>query len=485
MDRRRFLQLTAASLAAPSILGCPQAEDSTEAVVPPSVDPDRFDKGARVAFSPETVAVDEAVFPLGVQAGSSRAVVEGATAVLWTVVDGARPDLRLRVWRDSDRADEVVLVKDLPVGQDADADGVVKVVVDGLAPSTAYRYGFFTGDANPGGQRFAARSVLGQLRTAYAVDWVWPVTLGATTCTNQQHAPFRALERLAEQSLDVFVHLGDMVYADGSVTRDDYRAHWRRTLADPGFRALLPRAGGLYVWDDHEFDNNLDPERTAPEKIANARDEFFAHLPMQPNASGGLWQSWRWGRSVELFALDCRTERRPSTRETAQPVYLGDAQLAWLKQALKDSPCHFKVLLNSVPMTRMPSLWAASSDRWQGYEVQRAELLRFLQDNAIDNVWFLAGDFHVGFVSRVEATGFGRNVFEVAAGPGGNLGNPLAFLATQPEYAEEVFPSSQFFYGRGQLAATTLTFDPRNDVVRVRFFGTDGTVLFDEDIAKE
>lgn len=484
MQRRRFLQLTAATLAtAPFVEGCEQPPIENPPAGPPPIDVDAYDHGTPVSFAPEAVTLDEVLFACGVQAGMMRSAVEGAAVQLWTAVDAAAPDLRLRVWRDADgAAGEVVLVKDLAVS--ADDEGFVKVTVDGLAPSTWYSYGFFVGDAAVGSAAFTARSALGRVRTAWAVDWLWPITLGATTCTKAANAPFTTLERLAEQELDALVHVGDMVYADGSTSRADYRAHWRASLQDPGYRALLARQGGYTVWDDHEFDNNLNPEETAPEKLANARAEFFANLPMEPNPTGGLWQSWAWGRTLEVFALDCRTERKPSTREQAVPIYLGLEQMAWLKESLKSSPCHFKVILNSVPMTRMSDMWPSRVDRWQGYEVQRAELLQFLEDNNIENVWFLSGDFHVGFVARIEASGFARNIFEAAVGPGGNLGNPLGLLATQPGYEEQVFPSAQFLYGAGKLAATTLIFDPLTDSVRVRYVGHDGEVLFDEDVKK-
>lgn len=51
---------------------------------------------------------------------------------------------------------------------------------------------------------------------------------------------------------------------------------------------------------------------------------------------------------------------------------------------------------------------------------------------------------------------------------------------TQDAYREQVFPADQFLYGKGELAATTLTFDPLRGHVRVRFLDVDGGVLFDQ-----
>lgn len=490
MDRRRFLQwsvlhLSAATLASAPFSACVDDGESPGGPVgPPPVDADAFDNAVRVAFDPDAVAVDDALFFLGVQSGG----MTDARVVLWTrvrVVDGATPPtVTLRVWREPEDNDGILLVREAAVDVDVDAGGTVKVGVDTLAPSTWYRYAFFVDD----GAGNLRRSAIGRVRTAWAPDWLFPITVAATTCTQDEHAPFVALQNMAAPvdgvDVDVFVHVGDVVYADGSVSRADYRGHWERALGDPGYRALLPRQGSYVAWDDHEFDNNFNPETMNAEQLANASAEFFASTPMEPNATGGLWQSFRWGLTAEFFVLDCRRERVPSTRTSDAPVYLGAEQMAWLKEALRTSPASFKVLLNSVPMTRMPQLFASQADRWQGYEAQRNELLDFLADNGVDDVWFLSGDFHLGFVGRVETNGPHRSTYEVAVGPGGNLGNPLGFLASQSEYREDVFPADQFFYGRGDLASTTLTFDPLRGEVRVRFVGVDGTVYFDEAITR-
>src|SRR5690606_34767452 len=151
----------------------------------------------------------------------------------------------------------------------------------------------------------------------------------------------------------------------------------------------------------HEFTNNLNPEAIDPAQLHAAKEAFFEALPIEPSsvASGDeprLWQSHRRGRSVEGITPDCRTGRRPCARTSDASAYLGEEQLAWLKTTLRDSPCHFKVVLNSVPMTFMPELWALAGDRWQGYASAREDLLSFIEEQDVENVWFLSGDFHMG-----------------------------------------------------------------------------------------
>ena len=249
----------------------------------------------------------------------------------------------------------------------------------------------------------------------------------------------------------------------------------------------VKRQGSYVVWDDHEFENNLDPEAISPAKLTAAKGSFYEALPMEPGPTGALWQSFRWGNTAEVIVLDCRTERIPSTLGTGDQVYMSAEQRAFLKQTLKDSPCHFKIVLNSVPMTKFPdTFWANKGDRWQGYTTSRDEILNHLETEAIDNVWFISGDLHTGFVCRLEQEGFRRTLFDVAVGPGGMQGNPLSGLAEMdPQLREEIFPSDQFFYFGDNLAMTYLTLDPLRDVVRIRFVDAETReTLFDRELSR-
>jgi phosphodiesterase/alkaline phosphatase D-like protein len=208
------------------------------------------------------------------------------------------------------------------------------------------------------------------------------------------------------------------------------------------------------------------------EKKKNAFDSYFEVLPIDargPNYK--LWRSFRWGLTAEFIVLDCRYERKPSIGE-----YMTQAQMDWLKQTLLDSPCHFKVILNSVPITNMPFVWDfAAFDRWEGFPDSRNELLSFIDQNQIDNVWFISGDFHVCFVSRLEPMGanLSARTREIAM-TGGNtniLGDTLAF-------------TEQFDYGTGSPRGCIMTFDPATDSVNVRFINPDGSDDYNQDLTQ-
>jgi len=415
-------------------------------------------EGEDLVFAPDAVIEDLLRFPTAVMAGAMRqesALIHGRS-------EQAEPVL-LRVWQPSDVEGSVRLVREIEVTPDE--HGYLRQLVDGLCPGQWYRYGFFgTDEGSP-----VARSVLGEFRTALADDALEPLTVAISSCNGFDNWPWPALQRTSDEYYDIFLHLGDMAYNDGEMVLADFRANWQAHLAaaDTGGMALAYARAGLYcTLDDHEVSNDFNPETVDPQRLQDALTSYFEAIPVTDTLMDyRVWQSFRWGLTAEFIVLDCRTERKPSTMNSADPIYISKEQMAWLKERLQSSPCHFKVVLNSVPITDMPTIpWDfASNDRWEGYAAQRQELLDFIAAEAIANVWFLSGDFHTCFVSHIEPDGDGvvAKTREIAV-TGGNTNVLGDFLA-----------APQFSFGSSRPHSCIITFDPVADEVLVRFIDPD------------
>jgi len=473
LGRRRFLGLSGAGLAL--TLGSPLTAcgPTRRSALP---EPAPQDGATPSAFDPSRFTEDVLLFARGVQAGAMSAT----SAVLWTYAR-TPSSLTLHVYR-RDSAGAVLMVFEVAAPL---VDGFAKITASGLGPGW-YEYVFTTDDGR--------RSPVGRFRTAHGSDDQRPLKIGALVCTKLEHAPFDAVRMTLDESPDVLCHLGDFVYADGSVSLQDYRNIWQQTFDEGNYRDHLGRAGLYYTWDDHEFMNNLDPVVLAaehPEQLAAAKQAALESIATDQTPER-IWGSHRWGKTAEFFVVDSRSERIPSTRDGPQATYLSEAQLSWLSEGLVASPAHFKVVLSSVPFARLGNLWAAGGgDRWQGYEAQRQRLLDRLIEAKVENVLFLSGDFHCGLIMRVEPEGPARRFWEVTVGPTGNGPNPIASLADAGYLPrEDIYPSRQFAYGSAVWpAVTTIDLDPLNDEVRVRFIdaraATRGTVLFDGLLPRE
>ena len=412
--------------------------------------------GELIDWDPAAVALDEAVFPLAVMSGEMRS--ESAMFTVY-VPDGASKTFRL--WLPGPQDGQVFLIDERTV--EPNADGFVKFTVDGLCPGTWYDYGYFVGDGD-----FNARSRIGHVRTAIAEDAVEPLVVALASCCGSS-LDWPAVGVTNQEYYDVLLHLGDMAYNDGMETLDEYRASWRDWMSTPDYRNLFANSGMFATWDDHEIDDNsgFDRETMDPAELLrrqNAMDAYFELMPIEAEGPDyRLWRSFRWGLTAEIIVLDCRYERRPS-----QGTYISDEQFAFLEDRLQNSPCMFKIVMNSVPITNMPIQWdIAASDRWDGFQDARNRLRDFINDNDIDNVWFVSGDFHVSFLSRLEPNGDDNfsNIREIACATGNENPIPNALLGLNPP---------QFDYGINEVRACLLEFDPEDNTVTLRFIRPNG-----------
>ncbi|MFZ5440303.1 MAG: alkaline phosphatase D family protein [Myxococcota bacterium] len=473
--RRQFLRVTAVG-GAGLVLGCGRSPavggDGEDGGLPA----DELDAGTTL---PTDAGVDAGVdagqsltpdepelltegfnFPLGLASGD----VEPTRAMLWTKYAGSSA-LRLRVWRMNGAVYAERVADTLVMPGDG---GFVHLDVEGLEPGARYRYAFFEESAQG---ELQARSAIGKFRAALATGQREVLTFGACSCTQQGHTP-TPLSRASELGLDAFLLLGDTSYNDGADTLAEYRTKWAANLGSPEYRRLRASTSVVAAWDDHEVENNFNPETIDPAKLATAKRTFFEALPLRRHATepDRLWKSLRWGDTVELFVLDARGERKPSTRLRSEQVYLSRAQLDWLKAGLAASTAVFKLVLNSVPITDF-GFSAFTGDGWLSYPQQRTELLGWVEDQGIEGVLWVSGDHHFASVGKVSLLGRGREALEVLAGPGAQDANPVWPLLRPPRWD----------FASGTNNFVTLRLDPMTRTVRLAFVDGDGHELFAKD----
>jgi alkaline phosphatase D len=409
---------------------------------------------------PETLA-ESAQFPLGVAAGDLAA----DRAIVWTRYGGAAA-LALYAWR----MDGDAYVEELGPFAVAPANGgFAHVAVSGLVAGARYRYAF----VELAGEERVARSRIGRFRAPIADTASEPITFGAVACTEHSR-PATVLARAAERAdLDAFVFVGDNAYCDGATTLPEYRAKYDSHFGRADHAAIRAQTGMYITWDDHEVKNDWNPETINSAQLDAAFQAFFDHAAIArvAGAERRIWRSSRWGRTVEVFVLDCRSERKPSTLLSGAHQYISAEQLAWLKAGLAASQATFKLIVNSVPITDMPNVWDAyPTDRWEAYRNQRLDILRFIDESAITGVVWLAGDFHLAFISKVSTSGPGASQREVLAGPGGQSANALLPSLQKPQFA----------YATGTNNYTTLRFDPASREVTVGYHNAAGVMFHSE-----
>lgn len=452
-DRRQFLMAGGAAAVACSGSG---DSDSDPGTPPPTPAPER---APTPAADVPPLPLETAVFPVGVQVGepvAGAAIVlvrttEPSVDVVWRRHDG-------QGWVDGGRVDAV----------DTSA-GFARVELTGLTPDSAFTI-------------WAATSTGSSRPTLFrtAPDTSRTIRIGATSCLGESNPALGNLAFVGPRDVDVMLLLGDTVYADGSVTREDYQAIWDAQFERVALRDMFASAAVIATWDDHEVANNwtlgegsaLEDEVT-PEQLQIAIEVWRERVPMSVGAAGsGIWRQVSWGPDVDLFLLDCRGER-------SEGKIVSDAQLTWVTQGLRASTARFKLVIASVHVTDHFELLGviADTDRWQGYPSQRAELL--LAASEVPGVLFITGDMHFGAVQRVDPEGgVGAGLVEIAAGPSGSRLFPILDVA---ELAGG--PPAQYLTLLDTWSWSEIELDPGTGSVLVRFVGDDGSVLAEQTLS--
>ena len=421
------------------------------------------------SFDPAAVTEDLAAFNHGIRTGDPHP--DGVQVV--TRFGGEAAGIRIVAWLDNDAEEAVIASETTQIPNDG---GFVSGTLENLETHTIYRVTAVALDAEGAA---ISRSRLGRFTTAPAADALVPVVFGGTSCSKQIYKPFLPLGFAAQDALDFFVMAGDTTYADGANNLAQYRVKWAESLLDENYLDLMAETSVVATWDDHEVENNWDPEKENQTKVTAARDAFFEHLPTRsPNGEQVIWRSLRWGKTVEVFVLDTRSERKPSTIFSQSPIYISEAQMSWLKTSLTDSDAMFKIIVNSVPITDMPALFLTTWDRWQGYAAQRQELLSHILGDVDGTVVFLSGDFHFPATTHVGKPGSADNVLrEILMGPTAHIINPLS-LTVQGNPSDK----AQFPYSGGELNYTRFSADPTTEppTLTVEYVNGTGDVVHSE-----
>jgi alkaline phosphatase D len=375
--------------------------------------------------------------------------------ILWTRVttDSTEPvDVSWTVARDAALAD--VVTSGAAIAE-PERDHPVHVDVRGLEPGTIYFYGFrAAGESSPVAR---TRTLPGP-----GVDHV---RIATVSCASYNAGFFNVYARITERDdLQFLLHLGDYVYEtpnmlppgapqppdigrpfdplDECVTLADYRTRYAQYRGDPDVQALHHTHPIVAIVDDHEYADGAwrdgsswhRPEQGpwADRKAAalRARWEWMPCRPPDPTDPEHVWRTVHIGDLADLFLIDMRTHRDepvpPPASEEPSRSTLGAAQRDWLLAELAASTARWRLLGNASVMGQtwcehLPEAVRAplatlrllgdegtgpDPDQWDGYPVERATLLRQVEEHGYGNLVVLSGDVHVGIALELHVDSF-------------------------------------------------------------------------------
>ena len=424
-------------------------------------------------------------------------------------------------------------------------DNTVQGNVGGLAPGKRYWYRFVGRRARSELGTFVTAPPPGRNATvefAWTGDTDFNAAPGQTAPYWNDGGVFR---RMRAERNDFNIHLGDTIYSDSEIpgrlrpialTVPAKWAKYKINLENAPLRRLRRSAGFYSHWDDHEFVNDFSPAENTFSNGVNINGRllyrrgvraFRDYAPVAYSRRNGLYRTRRWGRNLELFFLDERSFRsakadeggvcnNPQTGEPdvvptlpqatramfaplvpslAQPVapacldairreqrtFLGRRQLSRFLRDVRSSTARFKVIMNELPIQQY---YALPYDRWEGYEAERQQILRALQD--VNNVVFLTTEVHATLVNdarfqtlepggprnsglldvtvgSVATANFALEIDRLLDAPGLGVLVDSVFFETQPPSGVGMQCSivDQFSYGQVRVTANRLTITPK------------------------
>ncbi|PHM07657.1 alkaline phosphatase D family protein [Nostoc sp. 'Peltigera malacea cyanobiont' DB3992] len=315
----------------------------------------------------------------------------------------------------------------------------VRVIVEGLQSDTWYWYRFLVGqDASP----------IGRTRTApLANSYLSKFNFGLVSCQNYQQGFYTAYKYLAQEDLDLVVHVGDYIYEGGIsnsgprqhnsaeiVTLEDYRNRHALYKTDTNLQAAHAAFPWIVTWDDHEVENNyanyiseIDTEPDQDRAIflqrrAVAYQAYYEHMPLRPfsrpvGPDMQLYRRLSFGNLATFHVLDTRqyrtdqpcgdgTKQRPCG-EDPNGTITGKRQEDWLYNGLNNSQAKWNVLAQQVIVAQIDTKAGEgetySMDKWDGYVASRDRLMSFLEQRKPSNPVVLTGDVHSNWAINLKA----------------------------------------------------------------------------------
>ena len=348
--------------------------------------------------------------------------------IIWTRVTPPHHQTVLVDWEVAEDENFTSIIAYGVSDTDSLSDYTIKVDATGLKANSTYFYRF---------KALGAMSDVGRTKTTNNTDET-DIKLGIVSCSNYEFGYFSAYRHLGDKQLDAVIHLGDYFYeyepgryGDSTFTRknlppreivslSDYRTRYAQYRLDKDLQYIHRQHPFITIWDDHEITNDSYKTGAKNHQATEgdyeirkqvAKQAYYEWLPIRPNESDVLYRKFDFGKLAEVIVLDERLEGRSEHAASVEEVdetktMLGSQQLQWFKKNLSESDALWKIIGNQVVFSELDlSVVRPQSptnlDAWDGYAVERDNIIEHIRNENIENVVFVTGDTHVSWAFEV------------------------------------------------------------------------------------
>lgn len=259
-----------------------------------------------------------------------------------------------------------------------------------------------------------------------------PLTRIAVGSCLHQDNDMAILETIRRAEPDLFLMIGDNVYADAT-SPDELQAAFDKLADAPEFAALRAEVPIEAVWDDHDFGlNDAGQENPIKAQAQALTLDFFGVDPNSPRRQReGIYDAIALGpqgQRVQIILLDTRyfrdalvpspaAGRKYAPNPDPEATVLGEAQWLWLEQVLAE-PAELRILVSSIQLVSSEHGW----EGWGLFPHERERLFEMLHASGEGNLMVVSGDRHRGELSCARYNDKAHAVYDLTSSSLNRLG---------------------------------------------------------------
>ncbi|KAG0562548.1 hypothetical protein KC19_9G155400 [Ceratodon purpureus] len=250
------------------------------------------------------------------------------------------------------------------------------------------------------------------------------------SCANQS-APQPIWDAVLEFDPNLFIHLGDNIYADikdpnkyfgkernvgpfkktprfWSISPEALKIKYDLLKhGQPSYVALRKKTQIIGTWDDHDYGlNDAGKEYEGKDASQQVMLDFLDEAPDSPRRKQqGVYAAYTYGpagKKVKVILLDTRYHRDPIHSDGTM---LGEIQWRWFENELRNSDAQIHIIGSSIQVVSNFSAMSQpffSVESWGMFPSERSRLYAVLRDTNASGVIFISGDVHFGEITRFD-----------------------------------------------------------------------------------
>lgn len=191
---------------------------------------------------------------------------------------------------------------------------------------------------------------------------------------------------MRNENADLMLWLGDNVYyRNKDFNSKEAKANKNLYVRNMISQDFLENSIHYSIWDDHDYgDNNSgfdNPNKTEAKFVFNL---FWPNPEASTTNPNGIFYSFKQ-KNTSFFMLDSRWNQNKAKAEM-----LGRFQMNWLKNQLVNDTSQVKIIVCGTQILNE----GEPKETFRKYKKEFFELMDFIIENNIRNVFFLSGDRH-------------------------------------------------------------------------------------------